>query len=172
LDVTDDCVLSDLNKSILVRITPALIKEIATLLSVIREHRLRYVSKSLHEASHAWQARYLRSPDGELATVSQVCVSDREVWFKAELGWGERKWEIETERISISTLVPEELLVPEFFEVSEQRAKAQIHSYADRIRAIEAADRLYYTIMESSGDIEAQQGGFCRRARIKWNFVV
>ncbi len=41
--------------------------------------------------------------------------------------------------------------------MSEQRAKAQIHSYADRIRAIEAADRLYYTIMESSGDIEASK---------------
>jgi len=142
------------DNAILVRVTPAFIKEIASLLATVRDNHLDYVAKSMRETAHAWSARYLSSPGGSFAKVSQVFVSPREFWFKAELGWGGYTRVIETDRMPISAIVPLELLVPEFFVISEQRAESVIKRYEDRIRAIEAAENLYSTISDSTGWIE------------------
>jgi len=144
------------DKTILVRVTPAFVWEIASLLSVVRDNQLDYVSKPLRVTSHAWSAKYLESPRGTIAKVSQICVSDREIWFRAKVGWGEYKQEIETDHISIGAIAPPELLVPEFFEVSEQRVEKGVREYDDRIRAIEAAEGLYDTISGSIDVIESE----------------
>ncbi len=137
------------DNTIYVRVTPAFVQDVASLLRVVRENRLNHVAKPLSRSSHAWRPRFVGPPEGTIASVSQVLVSSSELWFRGRVGWGYDEVDVETERLALSAIAPEELLVPEFFEIREDWVEEQLDAYRDRLQAIDAAESLYQSIADS-----------------------
>lgn len=140
--------------SVLVRVTPDLLTDISRLLSMVRENQLDYIAKAIPGSAHAWSSRYAYSLPGSAATVTQLCISQNEMWFHGVSRTVNRTDEFVSERIRISNLVPEDLLEPEFYELSDRVPWSVLKSFEARISAIEFADGLHSTISNSLYSIE------------------
>lgn len=139
---------------VLVRVTPALLQDVATLLALVRKNRLDWVARRISAADYAWAARCLSGPSGTDGTVTQLCVSETEFWFRGQRGWRQDGDEIVTEHLRLSDLVPVALLEPEFFEGLAEISETRQRPYEGRLRAIEFADHLHSTLSESSYALE------------------
>lgn len=130
---------------IFVRLTVPLQEPIAALSAMVRDQELQHVVMPLTAADHAWSTHHLYSPGSHLFLDSWLCVSAREIWVE----WNRKSWREEepperhaTNRISLREVMPLDFLSASN-KVSPVISRVAITPYADRLRALQEAERIH-----------------------------
>ncbi|UWM85219.1 hypothetical protein [Rhizobium sp. SRDI969] len=131
---------------IFVRLTAPLQERIAALSAMVRDQELQHVVMPLTAADHAWSAHHLYSPESHLFLDSWLCVSAREIWVE----WNRKSWREEepperhaTNRISLREVMPLDFLSASNKVLSPVVSGVAITPYADRLRALQEAERIH-----------------------------
>ncbi len=100
----------------------------------------------LTAADHAWSTHHLYSPESHLFLDSWLCVSAREIWVE----WNRKSWREEepperhaTNRIGLREVMPVDFLSTSNKVLSPVISRVAITPYADRLRALQEAERIH-----------------------------
>ncbi|KAA3509294.1 hypothetical protein CPJ18_22775 [Agrobacterium rosae] len=131
---------------IFVRLTVPLQERIAALSAMVRDQELQHVVMPLTAADHAWSTHHLYSPESHLFLDSWLCVSAREIWVE----WNRKSWREEepperhaTNRIGLREVMPVDFLSTSNKVLSPVVSRVAITPYADRLRALQEAERVH-----------------------------
>lgn len=131
---------------VFVRLSAPLQERIAGLSAMVRDQELQHVVMPLTAADHAWSTRHLYSPESHLFLDSWLCVSAREIWVE----WNRKSWREEepparhaTNRIDLREVMPLDFLSASNKVLSPVISRVAITPYADRLRALQEAERIH-----------------------------
>ena len=103
--------------AVLVRLTAPLQERIASLVRMVRDHKLHHVVMPLTSADHSWSARYIHTPDSRMYLDSTLCVSATDIWVETmRRAWRERR---PPERVSTARLALREIMPIDYMPVRE-----------------------------------------------------
>ncbi len=130
---------------IFIRLTAPLQERIAGLAGIVRDQELQHVVMPLLAADHAWSTHHLYSPESHLFLDSWLCVSAHEIWVE----WNRKSWREEdpperhaTNRIGLRNVMPVDFLPASDRALSPVISAVAIKPYADRLRALQEAERV------------------------------
>ncbi|TBZ68769.1 hypothetical protein E0H64_13935 [Rhizobium leguminosarum bv. viciae] len=131
---------------IFIRLTKRLQARVVGLANIVRDQELQHVVMPLVAADHAWSTHHLYSPESHLFLDSWLCVSAREIWVE----WNRKSWREEdpperhaTNRIGLSDVMPVDFLPSSDKALSPVISGVAIKPYADRLRALQEAERVH-----------------------------
>ena len=148
--------VSDANgPSIVLRLSALLQQRVAQLYKVVRDYNLSYVASGLSAAEHAWSLRYVHSPSGGGSAVSELCVSDSEIWIRSKINtlWGVD--DFETERFPIKTVAPVDLIKQTDLKIPAIIPRSSLKAYEKRLRALQDAEHVNDLISDAMYRLEA-----------------
>lgn len=131
---------------IFIRLTRQLQERIVGLANIVRDQELQHVVMPLVAADHAWSTHHLYSPESQLFLDSWLCVSAGEIWAE----WNRKSWREEdpperhaTNRIRLRDVMPVDFLSCAHKALSPVISGVAIKPYADRLRALQEAERVH-----------------------------
>jgi hypothetical protein len=145
--------------AVLVRLTVPLQERIASLVRLVREHKLRHVVVPLMACDHAWSAHHVHGPDSYLLLESMLCVSRTEVWVEAtRKAWREEDppERIVTGRLSLQEIMPLDYMPAREVSLSPAISRAAVKPYHERLQALMELDRVHEMISHAAYGMERQ----------------
>jgi hypothetical protein len=143
--------------TLFLRITPNLIQELTRLNKLVMDHQLEFVTREIGDLGHAWRCNYLSSPYGWSGRAEELCVSGSHFWAVCRSTDEGEKKKLETERIPLSRFVPSELTDREFKRLPPVIPEKQCRWYADRIKALTQARRMYRMVIDHAFELDPGQ---------------
>lgn len=147
---------------IFIRLTKQLQERIAGLASIVRGQELQHVVMPLIAADHTWSTHHLYSPESHLFLDSWLCISAGEIWVE----WNQKSWREDdpperhaTNRIRLRDVMPVDFLSSSEKALSPVISGAAIKPYADRLRALQEAERVHEMISTAAYAMQKEVPG-------------
>jgi hypothetical protein len=131
--------------AVFVRLTASLQERIASLVRMVRDHKLHHVVMPLTSADHSWSVRYIHAPDSRMFLESTLCISATEIWVESmRRAWRE---EDSPERIGTARLTLREIMPIDYMPVRElplpaSITRAVLAPYHNRLKALIEAEQV------------------------------